>query len=464
MAVLSILFSASVLLSNVCGSPIHKQPSCNSVENGYTCFPQLVSEWGQYAPFFSLASESKISPDIPEGCHVNVVQSLSRHGARYPTASKNKVYKALISSIQANVTSFKGDYAFLKHYNYSFGSDDLTSFGELQMYQSGIAFYNRYQALARNNVPFIRSSDSDRVIVSSEKFIDGFQTTKKSDRSADKFQKTPVIDVVLGEDDTFNNTLNHGVCPNFESSELADDIQANFANIFVPKILKRVQKNLQGVTLRVNDIISLMDLCTFDTVFQTEDASKLSPFCDLFNYEEWVQYNYYQSLGKYYGFGAGNPLGPAQGIGFVNELIARLTHTPVHDHTSTNSTLDSNLATFPLSAKIYADFSHDNGLTPIFFALGLYNDTKPLSQTKVESIFQTDGYSSAWSVPYAARAYIELMTCPREKQPLVRILVNELVIPLHSCKADNLGRCTLDNFVESLSFARSGGNWASCFN
>lgn len=446
------------------GNPLYKQPSCNTVEGGYTCYPQLASEWGQYAPFFSLASESQISPNTPTGCQITLVQALSRHGARYPTASKNKVYKALVHNIQANVTSFKGDYAFLKTYNYTFGSDVLTTYGEFEMYQSGIAFYNRYEALARDNIPFIRSSSSSRVVASSEQFIAGFQATKEKDWLSKKSQNAPAVSVILEESSTFNNTLNHGICPNFESSDLADNVQAAFANIFAPSIQRRVQQNLPGITIGVNDVISLMDLCTFDTVYETDDASKLSPFCNLFAHEEWVQYNYYQSLGKYYGYGAGNPLGPAQGIGFVNELIARLTHTPVQDHTSTNSTLDSNPATFPLNATLYADFTHDNGLTPIFFALGLYNSTKALSETQVESIVQTNGYSAAWSVPYAARAYVELMTCPNERQPLVRVLVNERVIPLHGCKTDNLGRCTLNDFVEGLSFARSGGNWASCFN
>ncbi|GAD91551.1 phytase [Paecilomyces variotii No. 5] len=461
MAILSFLLT-SVLLARAGGNPLPNQ-RCNTVHGGYTCYSQLATEWGQYAPFFSLASESPISPEIPEGCQVTVVQALSRHGARYPTASKNKVYKALIDNIQTIVTSLKGDYAFLKTYNYTFGSDDLTNYGELEMYQAGIAFYNRYERLAKDNVPFIRSSSSERVVESSEKFISGFQATKDMDLFSDKSQDAPTANVILEEGSTFNNTLNHGVCPKFESSNLADNVQDGFANIFIPKIKKRVQCNLPGISIDTDDVISLMDLCTFDTVYQTDNASKLSPFCKLFTHEEWVQYNYYQSLGKYYGYGAGNPLGPAQGIGFVNELIARLTRTPVQDHTSTNSTLDSNPATFPLNATLYADFSHDNGLTPIFFALGLYNGTKPLSTTEVESIFQTDGYSAAWSVPYAARSYVEMMTCAYEEQPLVRILVNERVIPLHGCKTDNLGRCTLNEFVDGLSFARSGGNWETCF-
>lgn len=416
-----------------------------------------------YSPWFSLASESTISPDIPSGCEVTFVQSLTRHGARYPTAKKNKAYQTLITAIQTNATRLEGDYAFLRTYNNSWPAATLTPFGTNELYQAGIKFYERYECLARDTVPFVRTSSADRVVTSGEAWNSGFQDTKDTDWFADQSQAAPVINVVLEEGDTFNNTLDHSLCTNFENSDHADDVQAGFAAIFVPKILTRVQPHLPGVTLTTTDIIYLMDMCAFDTVARTSDASELSPFCDLFTNSEWKEYNYYASLGKYYGYSAGNPLGPAQGIGFTNELIARLTGTPVQDETSTNHTLDSSATTFPLNATLYADFSHDDGLEPIFAAMGLFNGTSPLSETKVESVEQTNGFSAAWTVPFAARMYVELMTCQGEKEPLVRVLVNDMVIPLYGCEHDELGRCTLDDFVDGLSFARSNGNWASCF-
>ncbi|OJJ47355.1 hypothetical protein ASPZODRAFT_132351 [Penicilliopsis zonata CBS 506.65] len=437
--------------------------SCNSVADGYTCFPSIARNWGEYAPFFSLAAESTISPAIPESCDITFVQALTRHGARYPTSSKNTKYKALIEEIQSNATSFTGEYAFLQTYNYSLSSDVLTPFGELEMYQAGIKFYTRYESLARDHVPFVRSSSSERVIESSEQFNAGFQATKEADRKANRKQTAPTINVVLEETTGFNNSLDPSTCTNFENSETGDDATDTWAAVFVPPILARVEKNLPGMSFSTTDIIYLMDMCSFDTVARTADASELSPFCALFSEAEWVQYNYYQTLGKYYGYGGGNVLGAAQGVGFTNEVIARLTQKAVQDDTSTNHTLDASSATFPLDAVLYADFSHDDGLEPIFFAMGLYNSTAPLSNTSVESVDQTNGYSAAWSVPYSARAYIEMMTCQNHKQPLVRVLINDRVIPLHGCAVDSLGRCTRDDFVQGLSFARQGGNWAACF-
>ena len=205
-----------------------------------------------------------------------------------------------------------------------------------------------------------------------------------------------------------------------------------------------------------------MDLCPFNTV--ASPTTQISPFCDLFSAFEWRQYDYYQALGKYYGYGAGNALGPTQGVGFSNELIARLTNTPVNDHTSVNHTLDDNPATFPLGPAhpLFADFSHDNDLSSIFAALNLYT-TPPLSNITLEEARDADGYSASWTVPFAARAYFEKMRCRGTPGELVRVIVNGRVVPLHGCGADSKGRCQLDAFVKSLGFVTGGGKWGDCF-
>ncbi|CEJ55540.1 Putative Phytase PJ3 [Penicillium brasilianum] len=448
-------------------SKSHKVPrrprACSSVDGGYQCFSEISHRWGQYSPYFSLA-DAGVSNTVPEKCDVTFVQVLSRHGARYPTASKSKKYKALIQAIKANATAFNGKTAFLSTYNYTLGSDDLTTFGEREMVSSGVKFYQRYKALARDNVPFIRSADSSRVVESGRFFIQGLQDSKLQDRAANHSQANATVNVLISEDTGANNTLNHNTCTAFEASTLGDDVSENYTSIIAPSMAKRIQTDLPGVTLSNDEVIYLMDMCTFDTISTTADASQISSFCALFTEAEWSQYNYLQSLGKYYGYGAGNPLGPTQGVGFVNELIARMTHTAVQDDTSTNHTLDAaGAASFPVNRTLYADFTHDNGMIPIFFALGLYNGTAMLPTDHIQSAAQADGYSAAWTVPFAARAYIEMMQCSGSTEPLVRALVNDRVVPLHGCNADKLGRCRRSDFVRALSFARSGGDWASCY-
>ncbi|KAL2835751.1 histidine phosphatase superfamily [Aspergillus pseudoustus] len=462
MALMMLLLTIIHLLSSVSAAPpVRQNQPCNSIDNGYQCFTQVSQLWGQYSPYFSLERESTISLDVPSGCEITFAQVLSRHGSRYPTESKSVAYAKLIKVIKSNGTSFTGKYAFLKSYNYTLGADDLTTFGEKQMIDSGAKFYSRYKALAKKITPFIRASGSDRVIVSAEKFIEGFQSAKRGDGHSRGDAAT--VNVVIPEGDGFNNTLDSGTCTVFENDDTSSAIKDNFIALITPPIRKRLEADLPGVKLTGSQVIYLMDMCSFDTVATTTDGSELSPFCNLFSEAEWVQYDYLQSLDKYYGHGAGSSLGPAQGIGFTNELIARLTQSSVHDHTNTNQTLDSNPATFPLDTTLYADFSHDNNMISVFFAMGLYNGTVPLSKNSVESIAEMDGYAASWAVPFGARAYFEMMQCRHEHKPLVRVLINDRVVPLHGCDVDQLGRCKLDDWVRGLSFARSGGNWKSCF-
>lgn len=56
----------------------------------------------------------------------------------------------------------------------------------------------------------------------------------------------------------------------------------------------------------------------------------------------------------------GSPLSRVQGIGYIQELVARLTHTPISVHnSSTNGTLDNNPITFPLDQNLYVDATHE---------------------------------------------------------------------------------------------------------
>jgi hypothetical protein len=54
-----------------------------------------------------------------------------------------------------------------------------------------------------------------------------------------------------------------------------------------------------------------------------------SKFCELFTKEEWDGFDHALDLYFWYGSGFGSPVARVQGIGYVQELVARLTHTPI---------------------------------------------------------------------------------------------------------------------------------------
>ncbi|WYZ46303.1 hypothetical protein EsH8_IX_000528 [Colletotrichum jinshuiense] len=416
--------------------------------------------WGQYSPFFSVPSD--INAATPPGCEVTFAQVLSRHGARDPTAGKTATYKALVDRIHASVPTYGRGFEFIKTYEYTLGADELTSFGQRELVDSGEAFYKRYQALAANNDPFIRSSGQNRVVESGLNWTQGFFGSKIADGHTGPDGGIAGGIIIIPEQQGINNTLDHSLCTAFEEgifSKVGDEAQVAWRETFTAPIRARLNENLPGANLSADDTVSFMQLCPFNTVVNGTQ----SRFCDLFTMEEWKDLEYHETLGKYYGYNAGNPLGPTQGVGFTNELLARLTQSPVVDRTSTNATLDADPTTFPLDRKLYADFSHDNDMMGIYGALGLYNETQPLSKTNRTSVGDAKGFTASWTVPFAARMYVEKMKCGGSDEEMVRILVNDRVVPLVGCGADDFGRCKLGAFVDSMGFARSGGSWDQCF-
>ncbi|KAG6003677.1 hypothetical protein E4U43_000889 [Claviceps pusilla] len=423
-----------------------------------SCRYDARKHWGQYSPYFS-APRGSIKSDVPSGCKVTFASVLSRHGSRYPTKSKSKAYKDLIGRIQRDAKSYGKGYEFIKYYNYSLGADDLTRHGEHELYQSGKKFMKRYKKLAKESThPFVRASGSDRVIKSAEWFLRGFYKGKS--RNGDKY----LSDIfVIPERKGFNNPLDHGNCKAFEDarhSSLAGEQKNAWREIWATPIMNRLNKQLPGANLSLDDAISMMDLCPFNTV--TSVKTRLSPFCRLFSRSEWEGYEYYESVDKWYAYGPGHPLAPTQGVGYVNELIARLTKAPVKDNTTTNSTLDSNPTTFPLDRLLYADFSHDNTLMTVYGALGLYTNDTVLPSDRMLPPTKTGGYSASWAVPFGARMYVEKMHCGEDADELVRVLVNDRVVAPKGCRADKLGRCKVDDFLKGLEFAKKGGHWDQC--
>jgi len=451
--VLQVLGGLAVLYGAFSVFQSWTRKSCDTIDDGYRCSPKISHFWGQYSLWYSVPSEIKVAP--PKGCEVTFANVLSRHGGRDPTFGKSIAYHLLIAEIQNTSTSYPKKFAFLKDYEYTIGADQLTDAGRQEMVNSGAHFYRRYSKLVDENTPFVRAGGQERVVESAQKWLMGVAQSLN--------EEPPKVDLIIPEGTSWNNTLSHDTCPAFESGPdhgLGDRAQRIWADKFVPPIQDRINSAL-GTNLSATSTVYLMDMCPFDTL--AHPSAKISDFCKLFSEKEWREYDYYQTLGKYYSYGVGNPIGPTQGVGYVNELLARLTGKPVQDNTNTNRTLDADPKTFPLDRNVYADFSHDNDISSTLAALGLYNNTKPLSNTSIEDTKKTHGYSAAWTVPFAARLYVEKLQCKHEKEEFVRIIVNDRVQPLDFCGGDKHGRCMLSKFVESQSFARSGGLWDRCY-
>ncbi|KAI0650867.1 phytase [Trametes meyenii] len=402
----------------------------------------VQQSWSMYSPYFP-AAEYKAPP---AGCKVNQVNIIQRHGARFPTSGAAQRIEMAIGKLQAAKNYLDPILSFVQNYTYNLGVADLVSLGATQSAEAGREAFERYSSLiTADNIPFVRASGSDRVVATANNWTVGFGAA-----SNDRF--TPVLSVIISE--AANDTLDDNMCPSAGDS----DPQTNqWVSAFAPPMTARLNAGAPGANLTDTDTYNLLTLCAFETV-ATEQRS---PFCNV--YEELkasTAFAYNADLDKFYGTGYGQPLGPVQGVGYINELIARLTNQPVSDNTQTNRTLDADPATFPLNRTLYADFSHDNQMVAIFAAMGLFNQTAPLDPTR-------DDPAHTWRtraiVPFSARMVVERLQCGREQA--VRVLVNDALQPLKFCGAGRDGVCKLDAFVESQAYARNNGNgdFEKCF-
>ncbi|KAG6105711.1 hypothetical protein E4U31_001257 [Claviceps sp. LM219 group G6] len=429
-----------------------------SCVNTATCSSDSSMFWGQYTPY-SAALPNLVESEVPRGCKVTFASVLSRHGSRYPTSQKSHEYHKLVERIRRNVRTYGRGYGWIRNFEYPLGENDLTTTGRNELFQSGVQFFKRYDNLGRRTVrPFVRTSGSDRVVKSAELFIRGFFSAKGNDNRQHMGRM-----LIIPEDKGVKNPLHHGNCGAFEeglhSETLSKPINA-WLKIWATPVMNRLNKKMPGANLTLEETVYMMDLCPFNTVASTKKVP--SSFCRLFSKREWQSYDYYQSLRKWHTYGPGNPMASTQGVGYVNELIARLTKTPVKDNTTTDADLDSNPATFPLGRSMYADFTHDNTLMTVYSALGLWTNNTILPTNHVVPAKKANGYSASWTVPFAARMYVEKMDCRDGQKDLVRVLVNDRVLVPKGCKADSFGRCKLMEFVDGLQFAKQGGYWDKC--
>ncbi|KAI0256878.1 histidine phosphatase superfamily [Lactifluus subvellereus] len=415
-------------------------------------FPESVLRtWAQYAPYIPAAEY--IPP--PPGCAISQVHVLQRHGARWPTTDAGAEMKSAVQKLQ-RVKHYREDYlTFLKNFTLDLGANDLLPLGAKQSFEAGVVSFDRYtHIVTEDNPPFIRAASSPRVVDSAANWSAGFTVASHCKIKAK-------VDLVIPE--SGNITLDDTMCPN--SSDGSKESK-KWLEIFAPPIKKRLNSAAPGAKLTNKDTHQLMSLCTF----HSQVTMAPSPFCGLFTAEEFRGYEYHGDVNKFYDNGYGGNLGRVQGVGYVNELLARLTGQPVRDHTQTNRTLDASPETFPLNRTLYADFSHDNEMVSIYSALGLFRQyLLPGQQLDPVKPCPLRTWILSSLVPFSARMVVEKLQCtgklPLPLGTFVRILVNDAVQPLEFC-GGIAGLCELHAFVASQRYARhdGDGDFEKCYN
>ncbi|KAG5640451.1 hypothetical protein DXG03_008594 [Asterophora parasitica] len=411
----------------------------------------LFRKWGNLSPWYSVGKGAfglDSTPEVPETCRVTGLHFLHRHGARYPTAwaayggpSKlaDRLHKA------AEKWNATGDLDFLNDWTYKLGEELLTPFGRQQLYDLGISMRLKYGFLLKNftetnTIPVFRTESQDRMLQSALNFAIGFFGYPLDG----KYQQS-----ILIEADGFNNTLApYDTCPNARIRTKSDRgiyYVKRWAAIYLKKARARLQPQLKGYELTIEDVYIMQQMCAYETV-----AIGYSKFCELFTEEEWEGFNYALDISFWYGSAFGSPVARVQGVGWIKELLARLTHTPITEHdSSTNSTLNDDPTTFPLGQSLYVDATHEVVILNIITALNLTNFAVdgPLPWTHIP---KNRAFEVSKLTPFATNVQFQLLECTSVPGQQIRIIINDGVTPLtgiKGCPEQRDGLCPVDAFV-----------------
>lgn len=218
-------------------------------------------------------------------------------------------------------------------------------------------------------------------------------------------------------------------------------------------------------------------LCAYETV-----ELGYSSFCDLFTWQEWLGFEQVDDIQFQGQFGFSSPTGRAVGVGYVEEVVARLKHHLITSATATvNVTLDSMESTFPTNQVLNLDFSHDTNIASVLTAFGLTQFNEFVPADKAASENRT--FVVSHMEPFACHLDIRLIDSPKplrgdrnahrkyasayeqdgSKTQYVQFLLNQRTIPLGKsfagCGQRSDGWCELGAFLEAQADALEKANF-----
>ncbi|KAE8374873.1 phosphoglycerate mutase-like protein [Aspergillus bertholletiae] len=387
----------------------------------------------------------------PNGCVIDQVHMMSRHGERYPTKSAGSRHLELLNRIKEADVVFNGSLSFLNDWTYITNEpqkdfDQLTRTspyaGTLQAFSTGVRFLTRYgHLLPRDGTTRLWASECDRVIETAQHFASGLfgLDWEKTERAT--------LEIIPETLERGANTLTPGdTCPRYiEDPTKGHDNGANmlalFQDAYIPAIAERLINDEQNSALGyLNnlEVYSMQEMCGFETISRGS-----SPWCDIFTHDDWENFEYARDLIHYYRAGPGNPYAGAMGWLWLNATTALLRSGPE-------------------AGTTFFSFVHDGDIAPFLTALDIMKDSKhdpflPTTHRVADRAWRTSSV-----MPMGGRIVLERLTCqassvhnPSEEGVFLRVNINDKIVPLPYCRSGPGVSCPLKEFVNHVKRRRS---------
>ncbi|KIX98076.1 uncharacterized protein Z520_06156 [Fonsecaea multimorphosa CBS 102226] len=385
---------------------------------------------------------------LPKKCSIDQVHMLSRHAERYPTKSAGFRHVDLLGRLQGSGVNLTGSLSFLKEWTYftdlsNPAFENLTATGPYagtrQAANTGRILRQRYNHLvADGRRTNFWSCSSPRDVETAEHFANGFFGPDwKSDGSAE-------LVIIPEDEDRGANTLTPGdTCLNYRDDKVHGHDHgyaklAEWQSTFSQAIAERLANDAEGMIFKPLEIYGMMEMCGFEIL-----ARGKSPWCDVFEQHEWLEFEYARDLLHYYRAGPGNKFGAVLGWLWLNA-----TQQLMSNHSSKD---------------VYFSFVHDGDIIPALATLGIFNEPLELSHLPTDRLLTERKWKTSDVVPMGGRLIFERITCATNgdittsgREHAVRLFINDGLVDL--AKLTDMvpfsqveGAVSLESFQNTLS-------------
>lgn len=351
----------------------------------------------------------------------------ARHGERYPTESIAIKLWELFKKLKyiKNIDNYKDtQFSFLKDWKFFIPNKSyigqLTTFGQFNgienMFNFGKSFKNNYNYLWDGiDQPFF-AANSKRCIQSAKEFSKGFFYNDQD--NWENYVKLINLseNSFMGADSLTVGKSCIKYLPEFNPSE------------YIGKFLKEEADRLNSIVpefkLTPNDVYTMTVYCAFEL-----NAIGESKICNVLTLPAFLdlQYSKDTELWKNY---AMSKISFTLGSVYVDAMI-RVFETEMEEN-------------------FFFSFTHDHDILYFLNALGVFDYQK--NDLLDKNIDFNRWFKSSQFVPMGARIVIERYT--KEGEKLIRVLVNNSVIPLPNCQSGPSFLCKLSELREIIDVRR----------
>jgi hypothetical protein len=451
---------------------------------------QISNYWANIRPYMDNPPDffGVTDTGLPDGCQVEQAHVLHRHGSRYPTSEAidyGTIYafflKILVILSTGN-SSFTGPLSFLNTWTLRLGYESLVPNGAAMVYKSAVDFWNTYGRILYKAQPaqtyydgtgqpkiLLRANSVTRIYESALHWAEGFFGLYNITNEYTLL----IIPSSLGVNNTLASTM---ICTNFLLSSASMNYTPlfDYISLYLTNATNRLSVDApSNADLTVTDTLAMQLACAYEY-----SALGSSDFCSLFTLNEWRGFEQIFNVLFYSSYSYGGFTSRAQGIGYVEELIARLNKQYINVSDSTvNSTLDSSPATFPLNQLFYLDMASDTSIVTVLTALSF--DYFRESVTFAYPQPDNRHFRISSMVPFAAKLITEKIGCvspsptstnsnrteysqtqygyssAEATYKFIRMRLNNGILPLDTIRGGlcSVGRtdglCPMENFLSS---------------